>query len=450
MENTVYAFHVDDYDLNSIESSIPDFLFTKIKKNHKVVLKPNWVAATHQDKKDDWEYIITHPQIISAVIIKVLERLGESGQIIILDSPETASSFEEILSHYPVDDWQAMCAARGVEFSIIDLRDDEWVTSGHAIIKRKKKDGDPHGKSEMNLTCDLSCFYGKKKSIKGYYGADYNISETNKAHDGENNIYSVSKTVLEADVFINIPKLKTHKKAGMTCCLKNLVGINTYKNYLPHYSIGGPADGGDQFPQNSVKNKSETTIMAFLKQQLLRYPFWAKLLSPLISFSPKVYGASEAVIRSGNWHGNDTIWRMILDLNKILIFGSPNHFMKDDKPENRKVYIGIVDAILCGEGNGPKAPSPRHLGYIISGYNPAAIDAVCAKMMGFDPLKIPSIRESFFIKKYKIAYFDIGDILIWFNNTTTKFCQMPSQLIQKFKPHFGWEGNIELDDHKTK
>ena len=32
--------------------------------------------------------------------------------------------------------------------------------------------------------------------------------------------YLVAKEIIEADVVINLPKLKTHKKAGVTCALK--------------------------------------------------------------------------------------------------------------------------------------------------------------------------------------------------------------------------------------
>jgi hypothetical protein len=42
----------------------------------------------------------------------------------------------------------------------------------------------------------------------------------------------------------------------------------------------------------------------------------------------KILGETGKVIRSGNWHGNDTIWRMILDLNKILLYGNPDGTMR--------------------------------------------------------------------------------------------------------------------------
>ncbi|MBK7626716.1 MAG: DUF362 domain-containing protein [Bacteroidales bacterium] len=90
---------------------------------------------------------------------------------------------------------------------------------------------------------------------KSYFRADSNIVETNEAHNGFNNLYRVSRTVVECDVFINLPKLKTHKKSGITCCLKNLVGINTYRNYLPHCSLGTKRKGRPIYP---FRNKTKS------------------------------------------------------------------------------------------------------------------------------------------------------------------------------------------------
>ena len=39
----------------------------------------------------------------------------------------------------------------------------------------------------------------------------------------------------------SLPKLKTHKKAGITCALKNLIGINGNKEYLPHIASAARA-----------------------------------------------------------------------------------------------------------------------------------------------------------------------------------------------------------------
>lgn len=50
--------------------------------------------------------------------------------------------------------------------------------------------------------------------------------------------------------------------------------------------------------------------------------------------------------------------------------------------------IAIVDGIECMEGDGPIMGSPKHLGLIAVGTNLPALDATCARMMGFDPAQI--------------------------------------------------------------
>ena len=48
-------------------------------------------------------------------------------------------------------------------------------------------------------------------------------------------IYAIAKSYLEADVFIGVPKLKTHGWTGITAALKNLMGLNirTTSHFLP-------------------------------------------------------------------------------------------------------------------------------------------------------------------------------------------------------------------------
>lgn len=444
--NKVKIFEFSSYDYNSIYSKV--FLFLSdndiIKSGQTVLIKPNWVKEAHLFKCDDWDYVITHPILIKAVLKAVLELLDGRGKVIITDGPQTDSSFDKIMERMNPEEWIELGKSFGIVVEIIDLREDEWINKGDITISKKKLKGDPQGSVEFNLKNNVSEFYGHKKSMRGYYGADYDISETNKAHDGENNKYKVSKTVINADVFINMPKLKTHKKAGITCCLKNLVGINTYKNYLPHHNEGASDENGDQFPGRSIKNKFEGSLMAFLKKYLLQNQKLAFFFVPLKKIGAFLFGKTEEVVRSGNWYGNDTIWRTILDLNKILLYGSNNGNLLVDNWVNSKKYIGIVDGIYAGQGNGPMAPDKVYLKKIILGTNPVAIDCVCAKIMGFDYKKIPSISKAFEIKKYKLTNFNYNDIKILLdNNEEFSINNLDKKYITFCNPHFGWKNHIE-------
>ena len=330
----------------------------------------------------------------------VVDHLGNRGQIIITDGPELSADFDKILSYQPLDEWKAITAQHNITLQIIDLREELYIQDKNVTIKKLKLPSDPKGKVIANLLDEKSEFFGHIKSRKGYFGAGSDIKETNCAHDGHTNLYSVSRSVVEADVFINLPKLKTHKKAGITCSLKNLVGINTYRNYLPHNSIGTPAEGGDQFPASKVKSRIESTFMPFIHQHILKKPLLAKLFSPVMGLGKMVFGDNQETIRGGSWYGNDTLWRMILDINKVFFYVNPNGSFRNSSISNLKKYISIVDGIVAGEGNGPKAPDAINSGYLIAGLSPVSVDAVCARIMDFDFRKIPSIDRAFFVKNF--------------------------------------------------
>ena len=446
MKNNVFLASHLNYDETNIKAFLNSlFLFNLIQPRLNVVLKPNWLAQSHKYNPHEWESVITHPTVITAVLEIVLQQLKGEGKVIITDGPQTDSSWTEIMNRMTPELWVQMGKKAGVEVEIMDLREDEWINVGDVTVERRKLPGDPKGSTEVDLG-PFSEFVHHRPSPKGYYGADYNKEETNRAHSNGHHRYRVSRTVIESDVFINLPKLKTHKKAGITCSLKNLVGINTYKNFLPHHNEGTPDIGGDQFPQPSVKNKTESVLIEKFKQFLTVHPEMGKYFVPLKKIGKKVFGDTRETIRSGNWWGNDTLWRMVLDLNKILLYANPDGTLREDKPENRKKYISIVDGIIAGEGNGPEAPDPFPAGVLIAGTNPVAVDAVCAKIMGFDWQKIPAIRNAFNITHYPLVDFDYNDIQVVSDDPKfNKFLKdIASEDVYHFRPHFGWKGHIEL------
>lgn len=443
MEQDVYVREVKEYDEEKIYQSLEAGLFDPVKTAKKIVIKPNWVRDAHLERPGHWDYVITHPAVITAVLQKVIELMPHGGRVSIIDGPEFSASFETILSHYPVARWKEKALSKKIEIEIIDLRDEIWEDDGNVVTKRSKNQGDFRGSTQTDLIGELSEFCGHVKSRKGYYGADSNIAETNKAHNGINNLYRVSRTVIECDVFINLPKLKTHKKAGITCCLKNLVGINTYRNYLPHCSLGIKEDGGDQFYLSGAKQKIEGNIMPVIHQYIRTSPILSKGFSPIMRLGKMIFGTNKETIRGGGWYGNDTIWRMILDINKVLLYSNPDGTIREDHLENRKVYIGIVDAVLCGEGNGPKIPDPKKLNYIIQGSNPATIDAVCSSLIGFDYNKMPSVKNSFFISKLKITEVKPEEICVNFDDCSLKLKDIPPEKKVKFIPSNGWKNYVE-------
>jgi len=61
----------------------------------------------------------------------------------------------------------------------------------------------------------------------------------------------------------------------------------------------------------------------------------------------------------------------------------------------KEIHSGIfavMDGSVCGDGKGPRTMFPRNKNYLLASEDQVAIDAISAKMMGFDPMKIPYIK----------------------------------------------------------
>lgn len=407
----------------------------------KVLIKPNWVQE-HHEKNDSWEQMVTHPAVITAVVRIVLARLDGEGSVVIADSPMTPAHFDRILEHMPVAEWESMCADEGIRLSILDLRDERWDVEDGIIITHHVLPGDPKGCVRFDLEDRASEFYGKAKPAEGFFGASYDVEETNRAHDGYHNEYEMARSAIECDVFVNLPKVKAHRKAGMTCSLKNLVGVSTNKNLIPHHSAGGPKEGGDQFSDDGGARKLEGGLTRGAKAAARNNPLVARALVPLKKIARVAFGDNRMTVRNGSWWGNDTLWRSIVDLNKLLMYGNPDGTLRADSPASMKRYVSIADGIVCGEGEGPLEPDPKDGGFIVCGTNAVAVDCAVARLSGFDWEKVPSIHNSFESSRYRIAHFNYGEIICSINGAD-EIALAEIDPVVRLLPAAGWVGHLE-------
>ncbi|MGH8677250.1 MAG: DUF362 domain-containing protein, partial [Burkholderiales bacterium] len=285
-----------------------------VRPGERVLLKPNFIRESHTQRADEWEQIITHGTVIAAVARQVAAALEGKGAITIADAPQTDSDFEKICERAQIPQ---LCQSLvhefpGVAVEVLDLRREAWRSRNGVIVEKRKLPEDPRGYAQINLA-EKSSFHGKRAR---FYGADYDTAFTAAHHTNGRHEYLLSRSAMDADVFINLPKLKTHKKVGVTLSLKNLVGINGDKNFLPHFSIGTPDEGGDEFPRSDAAAKVQSRAIRAFKAAAKRSGRAARLWGPAAKrVGTKIFGDTGSVVRSGNWHGNDTTWRMVLDLN---------------------------------------------------------------------------------------------------------------------------------------
>src|SRR5205085_9833220 len=129
--------------------------------------------------------------------------------------------------------------------------------------------------------------------------------------------------------------------------LKNLVGIHGDRNYLPHHTIGTPREGGDEFKSDNLTSALQSRMTERFKQALgKRGGTGGVMVRALKRMGYQVFGSTEQVVRSGNWHGNDTTWRMALDINKLLFYGATDGGL--NSLLGKRKYLTIVDGIIAG------------------------------------------------------------------------------------------------------
>lgn len=370
--NAVGISSCKDYDYKTVEESLNklfDYLDMNIenpfqdivKPGDTVFIKPNWVASKWREScshKDTIYSVITHPTVIEVVADKVVLALKGDGRLIIGDNPSIDADFEELMN---LTNIKKLEKKYDIPCKILDLRPlfcDDLKNYGK-LNEMIKQSGDPRGGVEVNLGKD-SLLYGIKPEL--FRGVFNEREETIKAHSGDTQLYTYSKSIYDADVYISIPKLKTHHKTGVTLNLKGQVGSIINKNQLVHWKIGYPKNNGDEYPDKKAYEKSLTS----------------------------------KVTNRGAWPGNDTIWRMVADLYKGLL-------KKDRK------YFTIIDGVIGGEGQGPFCPHSVNSKTLIGSDNFLTTDIIATRYMGINPLKIRYLE--YFISYYNINIEEINVII---------------------------------------
>ena len=146
----------------------------------------------------------------------------------------------------------------------------------------------------------------------------------------------------------------------------------------------------------------------------------------------------------GSWHGNKTLWRVISDLNQILIYANKEGQITS-KPQRKIIHF--CDGLVSGESEGPLKPLPKRTGILIGGFDPLMIDLAIAELINFDYKKIPQIHNIFDLKERKISNLKPTDLKIVSNNDKWDNKSL-NQLtnVYNFKPSKGWKNYIEKNN----
>jgi uncharacterized protein (DUF362 family) len=418
-----------------------------VEPGRRIVLKPNlirhWNPAA-DGRGGTVDSVITHGAIIRAVADYAMIAAGPDGSVVIAEAPQMDCDFEQIRRITGLDEIVAFYEeVLQRELEVIDLRREAVVFRDGIIHERKALPGDPAGYRAVDLG-ERSFFTGSGLDPNRFRGADYDPGPTTEHHSGGRNAYLLSETVLSADLVINLPKLKTHKKTGVTLALKNLVGINGDKNWLPHHSVGSADEGGDEFPESRLIDRLRSRATEIARPLLAK----GRLLG-LFQMVRRVESATrgDQFIRSGNWYGNRTTWRMCCDLNRCLYY-SDRHGLHLDAPAPVRTVLTIIDGVLAGEGEGPLAPKDVPLGAVIASADPVAVDLAAVRLMGFDEQKLPTLRGPMEDEGSRItAVRRAEDVVV--GDVPRQGAEVADRTLDEigwervFEAHAGWVGHVE-------
>ena len=413
-----------------------------IEEGQSILIKPNMVIEQNKGN-GGVECLYTNPSLVAALIPYVWKALGGKGKIVVADAPIQSCEFETLCESAGYYDMIDYFKNKGVAIELYDLRGvKSFVDSGLLSQSFVGHDNFIVDLGNQSAHAELPDEIIERERI-----TCYDPNELRQHHNAEKHEYCVAKEVLEADVIINLPKPKSHRYAGVTICMKNFVGINVHKEFLPHHRVGDMSKGGDEYPKASKILEISSKFMDKRNEKMnsgkltrARIDF---LISKILEHGYKKINPDKGHTY-GSWYGNDTIWRTVVDLNRIVMFADKSGVMKNE--QQRKV-LNIADMIVAGDGEGPLTPDPVYMGMLVAGENVVDTDVVIATLMGFDVEKIPLYR-GLDLGKYESYRLEYGKGVVLTSNEEKYMVTSIKDLRGKSgfhcKPTVGWIGHIEL------
>ncbi len=392
-----------DYDLKNINAA-------------KILIKPNWVR--HNLNALDELCLTTHPNFIIA-ILNILVKY-KPKEIIIGDAPIQGCNWDKLITESFINTVSNIAKESNVSIRIVDFRRTVFSESSN-VVSNNRRDISKYVIFDLSDSSYLEPISTDKPIFRVN---NYDPDRLAMSHRKGKHLYCIAKELFEVDYVIALPKAKTHQKTGITNALKLMVGLNGDKDYLPHHRVGGTGFGGDCYPGGNPLRRVSEYILDCANKNMgdAKYKLMKKITAILwkLSFPLKVHSLS------AGWFGNDTTWRMVMDINKIIKYGKKDGTLSDKK---QRTILYICDGIIAGQGDGPLNPDPLPLGIVMISENAAQMDRALAILMGYDIEQIPLIRQSILLEENDCEYYYNGEVVA--------ISDMAKHAVQ-VKPPRGW------------
>ncbi len=376
-----------------------------------------------------------HGSVLRALVDYALLAVGPEGRVRFGNAPLQSCDWERVQEETGARRVERFYAEQGLSVEARDLRLLVRPRSGlgrsDAISRRSESAACEIDLAGASLLEEIGAARGRAARFRV---CDYDPRRTQGFHSQGRHRYLLHRELLESDVVISLSKLKTHEKVGITCGLKGFVGAVAHKDSLAHHRFGSPAVGGDEYP---ARHRFLQPLSALHDWVYSREPEAA--LQPCFESADRILrtlARKSGAVTSGAWWGNDTAWRMALDLARILYHADARGALQ---PAPQRRHLSLIDGIVAGEGNGPLDPTPVAAGALIFSDDVAAADRVACRLLGFAPERIPLVQQALADPRLGISRFRAGDAIPCLDNG--RACDdraLEPCLGRAFRPSEGW------------
>jgi len=385
-----------------------------IEPGQVALIKPNWVRD-YNPLGHSIDSLITHASLIESLMMLLAKEMDGRGTIIVADAPLQNCDFEKLMQGSQMN--QVLSSVQEAfpnmnlvieDWRLTTMQRVDWARSWQSAQPQVSRDQFGQEDVETHRVVNLGgrsflediADYSDRFRVTCYKPSLMRLHHAPGKHE-----YLITNRVFDVDFLLNVAKMKTHIKAGLTGALKSLIGINGHKEYLPHHIKGPYFGGGDNYCTPNRFRTWYEDVYDWYWESFSTLPLWKRQigtvtlqclwqLSKLFQFDK---------ISASSWRGNETIWRTTLDLNHALYFWS------ERRP---KRIFNIIDGIIAGEGEGPLSPTPTSAGVLIGGENPAYVDAVMGQLMGYNLSRIPTVYHAIYHRRSLFAGPFLEDVTV--------------------------------------
>lgn len=411
-----------------------------ITPGKRVFVLPNLVMHRRIDRGETIPRFLakcTNGSVVKSLLEHTIEAAGDSRLVTVGSAPLQACDYAAVAREAGFTSTRSEDSTPlPAPIQPMDLRSVATVWSKYGALLESDSRAVPTVEVDLGALSFLDELYLRKTSVDFRVG-DYAPGVTLSFHSKGRHVYTIHRDVLESDVIISVPKLKTHEKVGITCALKGTIGTVTRKECLAHYRHDNRHGRGDEHPLGNPLRSlaSEISDRSYAAPQT-RFGNATRIVGKSAFRLARI---GPHGIMGGAWAGNDTAWRMALDVADLR-FACPDGSIADTP---QRSHIVLVDGIVAGEGEGPLRPSPVLAGTVIFSDDPVAADVACARLMGYEPDRIPLLSHAMDpsidlpLRNWTTCS------VTWAEKTLSDIGAIPSVLARPFRPPKGWIGAIE-------